>query len=49
MPACSAVIGVIGVRGGIGLGVDGYGEALPGKEVVVCRAGDAPDIMTPCG
>lgn len=42
MPAASAVMGVIGVGGGIGLGVDGYEAA--GNDVVVCNPPGVPGI-----
>ena len=49
MPACSAVIGVIGVSGGMGLGVGGYALRPPGSEVVVCRPDAPADKRPPWG
>ena len=47
MPACSAVWGVAGVNGGMGLGVGGYDATLPGNEDVV-RPGETAG-MRPMG
>ena len=49
MPACSAVMGVIGVSGGMGLGVGGYALRPPGSEVVVCNPDTPADIRPPWG